>query len=120
MELPLYILAGLGILAVSRRLVVAFVHVLRSGVEAYLAGEVAQTRANRGDITGMEEAYDTVAAARRVRGRALRAVVAWAVLLLLPVLLLEAPAPAYAACIVVWFLPRIHGPGSPDSIRSRP
>ncbi|HEX7119663.1 MAG TPA: hypothetical protein VF212_12785 [Longimicrobiales bacterium] len=107
MELPLHILAILGVAAASVRWLRSAVGVLRGGVEAYVAGEVARTRAHRGDLTGMEEASGAAARARRARGRSAAELALWTALLALPVWLLPSSAPAYATYASLWILPRL-------------
>lgn len=106
MELPLYILAVIGFAAALWRLLRAALRLARRGVDAFLAREVAETRAQRGDLTGMAEARDWAARARRARLRAIAEACFWLALLVLPPLLLPSPVVAYAAYAVLWLFVR--------------
>ncbi len=120
MEFPLNILALFGFVAALLRLTRAAVSVLRRGAEAFFAREVAETRARRGDITGMEKAQGAVMHARRERRRSLGLLVLWAALVILPPVLLPSPAPVYAAYNVLWLLPRLDSwRQSTESVRNR-
>jgi hypothetical protein len=87
------------------RLLRSFVLVLSRGADAFLAREIAETRAQRGDITGLQEATVERSAARRRRIMSLGTLSMWAGLLLIPSLT-PWPRLLYAAYSVLWLLPR--------------
>lgn len=102
MELPLHILAVIGIVAVAYRWMRSVLRVLGSGAEAFLAGEVARTRADRGDLTGMAEASVHAERARRARAGAIFALMLWTALLVLPAWALPWPDAVYASYATLW------------------
>lgn len=102
----LYIFATLGFIAVLWHLFRATVRAARQGVNAFVASEVAKTRANRGDLTGMEEANAQSRVAGRARWRSAAQAGLWLTALALPPVLLESPAPVYAVYVVFWLLDR--------------
>jgi hypothetical protein len=110
MSVVVLVLAIVGALAVAQRAVATAASALRLRVEAFLAAEVAATRRQRGDLTGMEEARVGVRDARRAaRYRGGRAA-GWLLLLIAPV---ATPwtGPIYAAYGVLWLLLRLAGTG---------
>jgi len=105
MQFPLLVLAVLGFLAVARQAGRAALRLLTRGVEVYLATEVGQTHARRGDITAWKTAEVTRRSARRGRFGALA-------VFTLCVGMLAAPpftpwtAALYAAYSPLWLLNR--------------
>lgn len=116
MESSLLLLAFLGFAAVVVRCVRTALDAVRQGVDAFLARDVAETRARRGDITGWEEAEGWAIRARRARHRAVAGTIFWLVLLVAPPLLLRSPVPLYAGYSVFWLL-RGHGNGGRQNSR---
>lgn len=108
------LLAIAGVIAVMLRLLRALFASLRGGVDAFLAGDVADTRAHRGDLTGHSEARSAVQLARRRRMLALGAASLWIGLLVVP-MLTPWPSLLYAGYSVLWVLPRgtRHAPSRP-------
>lgn len=101
----LVILGIAGFLAVARHALDALLRLLHGDVEAALADGRASTRAERGDVTGLQEAEaERIAAAGR-RRIALALLVLWTALLLLPPLT-PWPGALYAAYSLLWLLPR--------------
>ncbi len=107
MELPLHILAVIGIVAVAYRWMRSVLRVIGSGAEAFFAGEVARTRADRGDVTGMAEASGEAERARRARTAAFFALVLWTALLVLPAWALPWPGAVYASYAALWVVPGV-------------
>lgn len=99
------LLAIAGVIAVMLRLLRALFAGLRGGVEGFLARDVAETRAQRGDLTGLEDARSAAALARRRRVTALGAASIWVGLLVVPTLT-PWPKLLYAAYSLLWILPR--------------
>jgi hypothetical protein len=104
MELVILILAASGFLALLGRVVMALLRLLRGSAESFLASDVAEVRARRGDLTGLQEAKQWRGVMRRDRLRSAFRLGFW--------LLLLAGAPAagfarevYTACSVLWLLP---------------
>lgn len=84
MEPALILLAVAGVLAIALRVLRSLFRVARSGTESWVAGETAQTRARRGDLTGMSEAGGRQEQARRRRRRAVLGLLGWIALLVVP------------------------------------
>jgi hypothetical protein len=105
MSTALTLLGVAGVAAVLLRLVRALFLALRGGVDAFLARDVADTRAQRGDITGLDEAHGAARDARRRRLAALGVASLWAGLLIVPVLT-PWPRMLYATYSLLWLLPR--------------
>ncbi len=113
MLLLIRLLAVLGVIAVLGRVVRALFSLLRGGVDMFMARDLHETRAQRGDVTGMQEAVSL----RRV-GRQRRAVAAarlsfWIGLLIVPSFT-PWPAQLCAAYCIFWLLPprnRANGAG---------
>lgn len=104
MNAILLILAVTGFAALAARTVRAMLRLLGRGVDEFLAAETVNTRANRGDITGMDEAADLQSDARRRRLGALARFAAWIGLLIAPPMT-PWSAQLYAVCSVLWLLP---------------
>jgi hypothetical protein len=84
METLLRVAAVLGVLVALSQVGRTGWRLLRGGVELLVAGEMARTRARRGDLTGMEEAEREMHSARRVRIRAGGELAGWVALLAVP------------------------------------
>ena len=110
METALQILAIAGFAAVALRAVIALLASLRRGVDVFLARDLADTRRQRGDITGVTDAAEARAAASRRRFLALSFFFLWAGLLIIPSLT-PWPTILYASYCVLWLLPRRRSPG---------
>ncbi|MEO5509518.1 MAG: hypothetical protein ABIS27_02745 [Longimicrobiales bacterium] len=98
------VLAIIGVAAVLARAFRALFSLLRGGVDMFVANDLHDVRAQRGDLTGMEEAT-----ALRRSGRERRAVAAarisfWIGLLIAPGF---TPWPAHlcASYVIFWLLP---------------
>jgi hypothetical protein len=109
MRTAVILLAVLGVAAVLLRLVRAALWALRGGVDAFLAGDVAETRAQRGDLTGLADAEAEREVARRRRMIAAGSLFLWGGLLIVPPLT-PWPAMLYASYSLLWLLP--HHPSS--------
>lgn len=105
MSVAILLLAIAGVIAVILRLLRALFATLRGGVDAFLARDVAGTRAQRGDLTGVDDAHETARAARRLRLLALGAASVWVGLLIVPVLT-PWPKLLYAGYSLLWLIPR--------------
>jgi hypothetical protein len=103
MDFLLLILAVVGFLAVLRLSLVAGLMVLGRGVEAFLAREVTEAHARRGDITSLQAAQVTRSKASRARVHAVARLALTVALLVAPVL---SPWPRliYAAYSPLWLL----------------
>ncbi|MGH7474997.1 MAG: hypothetical protein ACRELD_01790 [Longimicrobiales bacterium] len=95
------ILAVFGVLALLRHILRAVFVLARRGVDAFLAGEAADVRARRGDLTGLEDAERNAQRARRARVRASIGLAVWSALLVAPPFT-EWTAEIYAACAMLW------------------
>jgi hypothetical protein len=104
MDTAVLILAVAGFGAVAARMLFALLRVLTRGADALMARDVAAARAQRGDLTGLEEANVARGAARRGRYVALGLLSIWAGLLLVPALT-PWPRLLYAAYSLLWLLP---------------
>jgi hypothetical protein len=113
MSTAIMLLAFAGVIAVMLRLLRALFATLRGGVDAFLARDVADTRAHRGDLTGVDEARAEAALARRRRLLALGTACIWIGLLVFP-MLTPWPRFLYASYSVLWLIPRAqrHAPGA--------
>jgi hypothetical protein len=105
MRTAVLLLAALGFAAAALRMVRSLFFTLHGGVDAFLARDLADTRAQRGDLTGVADARDAHATARRRRMLALGAASFWAGLLLVPPLT-PWPELLYASYSLLWLLPR--------------
>lgn len=103
MEPALSILAVFGFVAVLWRLAGSLLRAARGGVDHFLARESAAVRAQRGDITGMEEAEEWMRRARRDRRDALLTTALWVSLLVAPAFTPVARE-IYAAYSVLWLV----------------
>jgi hypothetical protein len=105
MNTILILLSVAGLVAVLIRAVRAGMRLLSRGVDGFLAGEVAQQRALRGDLTGVADADRDRGAARAWRRRAAGELALWVALLAAPPLT-PWPEGLYATYAVLWLLPR--------------
>jgi hypothetical protein len=108
MDTAILLLAIAGFCAVALHLLRALLRVLTRGADAVLARELANTRAQRGDLTGLEEANLARGEARRRRYRALGVFSLWGGLLLVPQIT-PWPRLLYATYSLLWLLPRRTG-----------
>ena len=104
MNTAIMLLAVAGVIAVMLRLLRALFASLRGGVEAFVARDVAETRAQRGDLTGLDDARAAAAIARRRRFLALGTASMWIGLLVVP-MLTAWPSLLYATYSLLWLLP---------------
>lgn len=103
----LLVLLGIaGFLAVATRAVRTALRLLHGGADELLTRQLSKTRAQRGDLTGLQEAETHRQLAQRRRRLALGALVLWGGLLLLPPLT-PWPALLYALYALLWLVP--HG-----------
>src|ERR1700741_2829972 len=100
MDLIFFLLSVAGFLAALRQLARAAFRLFKGGVESFVMREVASTRAEHGDVTGLLEARARQRSARGSRWRALGVLVFWAALLSAP-LLTRTPVPIYAAYTIL-------------------
>ncbi len=105
MSVLVFALAALGFLAVARRVVVAGFRLLGRGVDRFVAGETAEVRARRGDLTGLAEASGRETTARRAQLASLGVFSFWVLLLVAPALT-PWPRLLYAAYSALWLVPR--------------
>ncbi|HEX2166178.1 MAG TPA: hypothetical protein VHG09_02965 [Longimicrobiales bacterium] len=105
MSTAILLLAIAGAIAVMLRLLRAAFAALRGGVDAFIARDVAETRAHRGDLTGLDDARAAAALARRRRWLSLGHAFLWAGLLIIPTLT-PWPQALYACYALLWLVPR--------------
>ncbi|HSJ23990.1 MAG TPA: hypothetical protein VK929_04880 [Longimicrobiales bacterium] len=105
MDLAITILAVAGAAAVVVRGVASLFRALRGGVDAFLARDLADVRAQRGDLTGVSDAASVRAEARRRRMVALGAAGFWIGLLIVPPLT-PWPRFLYVVYSLLWLVPR--------------
>ena len=103
-------LAVSGVIAILARIARGLFTLLRGGVDMVLARDLADVRAQRGDLTGIEEAAALRRNGRQLRTRALLVIAFWAGLLVVPFLTANATQ-ILAAYSVLWLLPRRAGTG---------
>jgi hypothetical protein len=105
MSTAVFLLAVAGFAAVALRAGLALFGALRGGVDAFLARDLAEVRARRGDLTGLEEAAGARSVARRRRLLALSIFTMWVGLLVVPSLT-PWPLFLYASYSLLWLVPR--------------
>jgi hypothetical protein len=105
LSIVLLLLALLGVAALVVRLGRAGLRLGLNAAEATAASGLAEVSQRRGDITGFMEGRASGEALRRARRRNLAAVLAYGLLLVVP-LFTEAAREAYAVAALVWLLPR--------------
>lgn len=105
------VLAVLGVLAVISRAGRAVLSLLRGGVDAFIARDLHDVRAQRGDLTGMQEAESLRRAGRQRRAIAIARLLFWVGLLFVPGYT-PWPAQLRAAYCIFWVIPprRNRGP----------
>ena len=120
LSLVLLVLAVLGFVALVTRLGRAALRLGLSAAEKSAAGGLAEVSHRRGDVTGFLERRDAEQSLRRARRRAALGVGAYALLLAIPAFAGMARE-VYAACALLWFLPRrpIRPPSLATGTRSR-
>lgn len=109
MRTGLLLLGVVGWAAVVWRLFWAVLRLLRHGADGMFAGDVADRRADRGDITGMQEATLARSDLSRVRRRSAAIVLFWLVLLIAPTLTANADQ-LYALYSPLWLLRTTRSP----------
>ncbi len=109
MRVVLLVFGVIGWAAVVWRLLWATLRLLHRGAESVLAGDIADRRAGRGDITGMQEAAAERAVTVRTRRRAAAFVLLWLVLLIVPTLT-TTPELLYALYSPLWLLRATRSP----------
>lgn len=104
MTFVLFLLAIIGVLAVLLRLALSLIGATKHSIERYVARQIKDQRAERGDLSGLAEAENVRAAAARKQTRWIVESLGWAMLLALPMLSPIALFlyPFYA---VFWLLP---------------
>jgi hypothetical protein len=105
MRTILLLLGAAGVAAVALRAAGALMTVISGGVESFLARDVADVRARRGDLTGLADADAVRQRARRRRFVALGVFSMWVCLLIVPPLT-PWPGFLYAAYSLLWLVPR--------------
>jgi hypothetical protein len=105
MEFVYTLLAVAGVAAVLVRAAAAAFRALRGGVDAFLARDLQDVRAGRGDLTGFADAAGARSAARRRRMTALGTMAFWLGLLIVPPLT-PWPRLLYAVYSLLWLAPR--------------
>lgn len=104
MRIVILLLAFAGGLAVLARVIRSLFRLLHRGIDAFVAREVADLRAQKGDLTGLADAARQRADARRRRLVAVAALSFWVVLLVAPPLT-PWPELLYALYSVLWLIP---------------
>jgi hypothetical protein len=105
MTLLLALIALPGIAAVLLRWGRAVFVTARHSIERFVAAQIADTRAQRGDISGMAEAAKIKHKSQQEAVRSLLNVVLWSALLIGPIFL-PGTLIIYAICGLLWLLPR--------------
>jgi hypothetical protein len=105
MQTAIVLLAVAGVIAVALRLFRSLFMSLRGGVDAFIARDMADVRARRGDLTGVDDARASAALARRRRMIAFGTASVWLGLLIVPTLT-PWPTLLYAGYSVLWLIPR--------------
>jgi len=103
MTLLLILAAIPGVLAVMLRLSGSLTKAVKFSLERFVARQIVQQRAGRGDITGMEEANRLRAEAARKQMRHVGMSALWGALLLLPLLIPPAVV-LYPFYSIFWFI----------------
>jgi hypothetical protein len=105
MTILLILLAIPGVLAVLLRLGVSLLHTAKHTMEWYVARQISNQRASRGDLSGLAEAEKIRAAAGREQRRHGLHALAWLVLLAFP-LLIPGAVLVYPFYSLLWLMPR--------------
>ena len=104
MTFVLILLAIPGVLAVLLRLFIALFAASKHTVERYVAKQIKDQRAGRGDLSGLAEAEKIRAEAARKQTRWILHALAWAILLAFP-LLVPGAVIVYPFYSLLWLLP---------------
>lgn len=104
MTLVLILLAIPGVLAVLLRLFTALFGLTKHTIERYVAGQISDQHAERGDLTSLAAAEKVRGTATRMQLRHLIEALGWGTLLALP-LLVPATVILYPFYAIVWLLP---------------
>jgi len=104
MTIVLILLAIPGVLAVLVRLFIALARVAKHTTERYVARQIKQQRAARGDLSGLSEAEKIRNTAARQQTRFLAESIGWVMLLALP-LMFPLASFLYPLYSVFWLLP---------------
>lgn len=104
METLITVLSLLGLGAAAWHVLRAAFRFLSVEASGIWARELAETRARRGDVTGLREAQDTAGLAARARRRALAEGLGWIALLLAPAFTPWART-IYAGYALLWLVP---------------
>lgn len=105
MTIILILLAIPGVLAVLLRLGAALLQAAKFSLERYVARQMFDQRANRGDLSGMAEADKVRASAANRQMRFVAETAMWAALLGLP-LMFPPTVIVYPFYSIFWFVPR--------------
>jgi hypothetical protein len=105
MRFLVLLLVVIGIAAVLRHLAVALLRLLKRGADEYIARQIADVRARRGDLTGLSDAQVERSIAKRARFAAVGGVSLWIGLLVVPPLT-PWPELLYASYTAFWLFPR--------------
>jgi hypothetical protein len=114
MTFLLNLLAFFGVLAILGGCIRSALRLLRGGVESYVAGAVANARAGRGDLSGLNAAREWSAASRAAKRWFAAHALGWLGLLIVP-LFTPWTAEIYAASALLWLRPRRRRPEPPDA-----
>ncbi len=112
MTILLILLAIPGVLAVLLRFGIALLHTGKHTVEWYVARQISDQRAGRGDLSGLAEAEKIRAAAAREQRRYALHALMWMLLLAFP-LLVPGAVIVYPLYSLLWLLPRRTNPITP-------
>jgi len=105
MTLLLILLAIPGVAAVMLRLFMALMRAGRYSLERYVARQIVEQRANRGDLSGLAEANKVRSEAANKQMRFLGETLVWGALLGAPLLFPPAVF-LYPLYSIFWFIPR--------------
>ncbi|HET9438737.1 MAG TPA: hypothetical protein VFO52_01120 [Longimicrobiales bacterium] len=105
MTILLILLAIPGVLAVLLRLGIALLQTGKHTMEWYVARQISDQRAGRGDLSGLAEAEQVRAAAAREQRRYGLHALMWTLLLAFP-LMVPGAVIVYPLYSVLWLLPR--------------
>ena len=105
MTLLFAVIAIPGIAAVLLRWSSAALVVARYSLERFVAGQIADSRAQRGDISGMSEADNIRRKSRAAQRRALGLLLLWSAALVVPIVL-PGTFIIYILYGLLWLLPR--------------
>jgi hypothetical protein len=106
MQFLIILLAIIGFLAVAGQLLRALLLALGTGVESFLAREVTEVNARRGDLTALQESETRHRVARRARLGAVARLALWTALLAVPPFT-QFTAIVYACYSPLWLLNRL-------------